>query len=106
MEPLFHVGQDVVALKTNPQGFFKKGDEFKILDIFPSPCKCKVYVVKILEYTVNSDIRAICTKCRSDFKPNVVFFEQHDFAPLQEIGDMTFEEAIGLVTEKEMISTS
>jgi hypothetical protein len=103
MEPLFYVGQDVVALKDNHQGFFKKGDEFKVLDIFPAPCKCKQYVVQVLDYSLEKDIRAMCTVCGTDIRPKVVFFDQYDFAPLQEIGDMTFEKAIELVTEKELV---
>lgn len=101
MEPLFYVGQDVVALKTNPQGFFKKGEEFKILDIFTPPCKCKGYVVQINNFLGSFNV--ICKDCHSIFTSNIVFFDQKDFAPIQEIGDMTFEEAIELVTEKQMV---
>lgn len=102
MEPLFHIGQEVVAIKDNPQGLFKKGDEFEILNIFPAPCKCKLYVVQIFEYS-DANIRAVCTNCLTDFQSDVIFFDQKDFAPLQSMGNMTIEEAILLVTQKEMV---
>lgn len=101
MEPLFYIGQPIVALKNNSQGFFKKGDEFKVLDIFLPPCKCKGYVVQINNFTGN--FNAICTDCHTNFNSAVTFFDQNDFAPIQEIGDMTFEEAINMVTKKEMV---
>jgi hypothetical protein len=101
MEPLFYIGQAVVALKDNHQGFFKKGDEFKILDIFLPPCKCKGYVVQINNFI--GDFNVMCTDCHTKFISTIVFFDQKEFAPIQEIGDMTFEEAIELVTKKEMV---
>ncbi len=102
MEPLFYVGQAVIALRDNSQGFYKKGQEFKILDIFPAPCKCKGYSVQINHIT--GDFSVLCTDCHTNFTANVVFFDQEDFAPVQEVGDMTFDEAVELVTQKEIVT--
>lgn len=100
MEALFEIGQKVVANKDHSQGLFKKGQEFTILDIMSSCCKV---VVKITN-DINDRNCMVCTKCHKTFNSNLFYyFNQTSFSPIQEKGDMTFEEAIELVTVKELI---
>lgn len=100
MEALFEIGQKVVANKDHSQGLFKKGQEFTILDVMQSCCKV---VVKITN-DINDRNVMECTKCHRTFNSNLFYyFNQTSFSPIQEIGDMTIEEAILLVTQKEMV---
>jgi len=44
--PPFYIGQEVVAIRDH-EGWFKKGDEFRITSITPSQCACPGWEVTI-----------------------------------------------------------
>lgn len=98
MEALFEIGQKVVALVNQANGVFKKGDEFTVLAIKQICC----YMCIQISTNVTPNMTLTCT-CGSATPSDVMYFNQEEFAPVQELGDMTFEEAIGLVTIKEMV---
>lgn len=97
MECLFYIGQRVVALNDQLQGYYKKGDEFEVLGIKQVCCSMCIQISPTMDsYTLKCD-------CGGIEKSSIAYFDQNQFAPLQEMGDMTFEEAVNLVTKKEMV---
>ncbi len=98
MDSLFYIGQKVVALANYEDiSVFKKGDEFTVLDIRKGCC---TYEIKIFNGRYESS-QLECGICgKKDFPcAGDPYFRQERFAPIREIGDMTFEEAIELVSE-------
>lgn len=95
MKNLFNIGQKVVALRDHSQKNFIKGHEYIVLDITKTCCS---YGVKI-----NSSDERTIMRCGIHGLANPTegsYYSQENFAPIQEISDFTFEEAIELVTEK------
>lgn len=89
MESLFYVGQKIVAIKDHSSGHFEKGDEFTVLDI-NEYCKCGCNV-KIFQGEL---VTHGCAKCNTYKQFNGYYYAQEMFAPLQELSEFTFEEAI------------
>jgi hypothetical protein len=97
MESLFTIGQTVVAIKDHSQGDFKKGQQFTILAIKSFCC----YVGVKITSPPTANCITYCTDCRIEHGGlDGFYYDQVAFAPLHEIGDMTFEDAIELVTPK------
>lgn len=97
MENKFFIGQKIVAVKDHSLRKFKKGDVFTVLD---TKKMCCIPSVRInTNFVDNLVIRTHCTCGRSEINKHP-FYSENCFAPFQEISDMTFEEAIELVTEK------
>lgn len=92
----FHIGQRVVAIKGHDFGFFKKGDEFTVLQIRKSCCQ---WVIDIGVSTKYSSFR--CAICKSSVAPN--WFACSRFAPIQEISNETFESIEQWIAEQEAI---
>jgi len=95
MESLFYIGQKVVAIRNHSIGKFKKGQEFIVLDIMKDCCG---YSIKIYNDTIKT--RMYCPiHGKAKYTTIGAYYLQTSFAPVQEIGDMTYEDAIELVTE-------
>ena len=97
MDCLFYIGQKIIAISDyEDPTVFKKNDEFIVLDIRKGCCS---YEVRIFNGRYSKSI-VECGICGTKVKYNTdPYFRQERFAPIQEIGDMTFEEAIELVSE-------
>ena len=93
MESLFYIGQRVVAIRSHSEGLFLKDEEFVVLDIKKMCC---LYVIKI-NNRINDKGGMFCPDCNFTTDDKYLYFDQVSFAPIQEIGDMTFDEAIKLV---------
>jgi|SRR6478752_8834061 len=96
MKSLFYIGQKVVAIRNHSQNRFKKGEEFVVLDIL-SFCKCGG-CIRI--HNDCSDVKMYCVDCNTKGFTKGKFYGQECFAPIQEISEFTYEEAIELVTGK------
>lgn len=94
MESLFYEGQKVVALVDQLQGRFKKGDKFTVLSIKKVCCYICIQI-----FDTEESCTLLCD-CGKKEESKILYFDQHNFAPIQEIGNMTFEEAISMVTKK------
>jgi hypothetical protein len=82
----FYVGQKVVALKTHPDGWFKKGEIFEIFNIIPKVCFCKNCVdldfgMKTNEKTIFCDV---CRSIHNNSYKGMAIQDSRDFAPIQE----------------------
>lgn len=96
MESLFYVGQQVVAIVDHPQKRYIRGQEFIVLKIVETRCKCKSVCIQIFPKDGHIYV-GTCTICNGNLgEDDFMFFNQEEFAPIQEIGDMTFEEALNL----------
>lgn len=97
MESLFFVGQRVVATADHSAGDFLKGQEFTVLAIKPIHCSVGI---RIFDYEKGFNYKMVCscgfqTPARDGF-----YFDQTVFAPVQEMGSMTYEDAIAYVQPK------
>lgn len=100
MECRFSIGQKIVAVLDHHNGYFKRGQEFVVLDLAPV---CTTWGVKIKE---GSEPKVVVCEHGLPWRFKGEFFNQTFFAPVQEVGDMTFEEALLLVSPiKEIIET-
>ncbi len=90
----FSIGQRIVALLDHHNGDFVKDQEFIVLDTAPV---CTTWGIKIAEGNTPT-----CVLCQHGL-PWILrgnFYDQSFFAPVQELGEMTFEEALALVEPK------
>lgn len=97
MKSIFYVGEKVVAVKDHSGGLFKKGQIFEILDIKEGCCE---FLVKINNDHFFGRMQCLCGKLH---RLGARYFSENCFAPIQEIGNMTFEEAISIVTTNEIV---
>lgn len=90
----FSIGQRIVALSDHHYGAFVKDQEFVVLDIAPV---CTTWGVKIAEGDEPNYIR-----CPHGLPWHLKgrFYDQTLFAPVQDMGEMTFEEALELFEPK------
>lgn len=95
MESKFYIGQKVVAIADHSQGCFKKGDTFTVLGKSKTCCSYLIRIDDDFYFGKN-----ICF-CGKKFLHQHKFYSEKCFAPIQEISNMTYEEAIELVTEKQ-----
>lgn len=92
---MFYVGQKVVALVDCYYGDFKEGDIFEVLD-----CRrfCCSWGIRISNGT--APVYMTCIRCfvTSEFKGQ--YYNAVNFAPLDETGEMTVEEALDFVSRE------
>jgi len=86
----WYIGQPVVAIKTHSWKYFKKGQDFKIIGLRASGCKCNAVTINI--GIINPAGSMICTRCSTRI-PNTdgyCYFSEFSFAPLdQDISELT-----------------
>lgn len=97
MKSLFYVGQRVVAVRNHPQGYFKIGDEFTVLEIAEYCCGVCIRIDDNMDMHVGT-----CITHGEEPPRNGRFFDQVCFAPIQDLGAMTFEDAIKFVEPKKL----
>lgn len=89
----WYIGQDIVAV--NDHNHFKEGDEFKIKGLKSPFCKCGFIQIDI-GLVDNSYDGVECSKCKTQGEFNrVLWFSEHNFAPLDPI-----KEAISQLMEE------
>lgn len=98
--PPFYVGQKVVCIQSHPMGFFKKGQEFTIIDARKMKC-CADWVVDIGIHTHYLEMDCSCCGATVD---NISYYRSSRFAPIQEskFKAVTFEkicEEVELICE-------
>lgn len=84
--PPFYVGQRVVAIKDHSQGFFKKGQEFKVTGMYPYICKCKSgWTITVGQVHFSPLHEPCCGICKTRFeRKGQRQFETIAFAPIEE----------------------
>ena len=98
MEALFFTGQKIVAIQDHSKGSFFKGEEFCVLGISLHCCHVGI---RIRTYNKGEVYLTQCDACGVDNRnTDGFYYDQSSFAPVQEIGSMTFEEAISYVQPK------
>ena len=83
----FKLGQEIVAIKYQPEGKFKKGDEF-IVDGLSCCNKCGLPCVYLKG--LYNNVRNIHSACGGRFSGREMFAES-DFAPKQSFADSICE---------------
>lgn len=90
----FYIGQKIVAIKDHSQGIFKKGDEFTVLDVRDSLCKCNNYDVHIGIFDYVTLFEECSNSCFKKFRNDCFWwFCPTMFAPI-ELSTTTFEDVI------------
>ena len=86
----FHIGQDVVAIKDNCNGNFKKDDVFKVKSLKVGICIHHELMVDIGMH-ISSHLDNCCTICNAikTTKDNILWFSSNAFAPLDELTDIS-----------------
>lgn len=100
---MFYVGQKVVAIEDSKKGFFKKNQEFVVIDIIQCECGKKYLSVGIVFEVPKWKQTSFCPECKKvhDAKD----FRYHDsgyFAPLETYRE-SYSIAIQLVQELEQV---
>lgn len=82
--PPFYVGQKVVAVANHQKRMFKIGEQFTIMGIVPSRCKCSGWEVDI--GIVSNSYRGHCTDCNGFYSTNdlIYWFDAASFVPFHE----------------------
>ncbi len=80
--PPFYVGQELVAIKDHEDGYFKKGDEFNVITIQKSNCKCPGWDVSVglLCRTVMQHC-SVCMSMDLETQSGFALFHSTNFAP-------------------------
>lgn len=102
MESKFYIGQKVIALRNSiSDNTIKKDAVYTVLEIKQMCCMVCIRVTDS-----NENVSNFCVVHRQTFIVNGKFFDQNAFAPIEEqsISSMTYEDAIELVTEKELVT--
>lgn len=89
----WYVGQRIVAVLNEHNGYFKKGDEFVIKAIDRNICKCPSFDFDI-GFTAPYDLRVRCGNCKHmniEKEGTPMWYDEAHFAPLQERSDETDE---------------
>lgn len=98
--PPFYVGQEVIAIRDHSILDFKKGQEFRVLSIKKSFCKCNDWEIDI---GIRKDYNLIICTCCGKIDKNDNFYKADSFSP-----NLEFKDFISMkeVTEKasELIS--
>lgn len=100
MQSKFYIGQKVVALNNSiSDNTVIKGNVYKVLEIKKVCCFVCIRVDENLSKVSNN-----CIHHDTKTELNGKYYDQDAFAPIQEqqISSMTYEEAIELVTEKQL----
>jgi hypothetical protein len=90
----FSIGQKVIAIRDHSEKHFLKDQEFTVFDI---ECICGEWLIRIFEGTGTT-----FTVCRHGNTRLLkgYFYSQKSFAPVPEVGEMTFEEVMDMVEPK------
>ena len=82
----WHIGQRIVAIKSQPDGYFKKGGNFTISSLRLSQCKCEEVEIAI-GLTESAPFRAKCRDCGCyTINPSgLIFWSETFFSPIEEI---------------------
>ncbi len=95
MDSLFYVGQKVVAIRTHIYQKFIKGEEFIVLDIKQGCCTSLIKINN--DYTIAGQL---CSTCKRDINNSTGdYYNQESFAPIEYLSNMSYEDAINLVSE-------
>jgi hypothetical protein len=95
----FSIGQKIVAVVDHSQGDFKKSDEFTVKEI---ECVCDEWIVKIFDESFTC---IFTCKHGNDYELDGRYYSQKCFAPIQEMGEMSFEDALNFVEKKTVKTT-
>ena len=95
----FHIGQDVVCIKTHSKGIVKEGDVFTVKGLRESTCKCNdieihVGIYDTLGYNSYRNSCMICGWQGELTTSNVWWFSNILFAPLDTLTDISEIEEI------------
>lgn len=101
MESKFYISQRIVAIRDHTRLEYKKGDEFQVLDIKKGCCQS---IIKI-NNNVSDANYCYCSSCKktSVIKYSSFYYNEENFAPIQDISDFTYEEALELVCNENLI---
>lgn len=94
----FKKGQKVIATEDHPEGYFKKGDVFIVLNNFKTCCTNTVQIFK----SNNIHKNMFCTCCKKSIPTNVYFFNEKRFASLEETSVFTYKDAWELIERKRL----
>ena len=93
----WYIGQPIVAVRTHSWKYFKEGQDFKIIGLKMSGCKCNSVIINI--GIINPAIAMICIRCNATI-PNIdgyCYFSDFSFAPL----DQAISELTEILTQKQ-----
>ncbi len=99
---MFQVGQEIIAIRSHIQNYFKKGDIFLVKGVRDCGCSCNDFLVDI-GYRIKDNYQT-CGKCHEVFfhRDNIGWVGNKYFVPVEEgFAEMVLEEL--RVGEKELI---
>lgn len=105
MDHKFHVGQQVICIKSHSKGIVKKGQIKEIQAIKKGPCKCAPIVIDvgIPGNAPIGELVLVCHPCNLSQQSDAVWWVNAAlFAPLpdeQELSDVTVDEILDLMNE-------
>jgi len=110
MNPRFHIGQKVVALKTfratNGKTGIVKGQVYPVLDLRSSKCRCREWevYVGVDEYGFMQCVNCGFTSREPEYQ---WWFSESHFAPIDELDEKLqniFDEALSEIEQGELIA--
>lgn len=84
MTTKWHIGQDIVSIKKQSNGYFNDGDVFVINGLRNSKCKCDEVEIDIGKF-INYNSSQSCSRCGVHNIPvseGILWFSEKSFAPL------------------------
>lgn len=86
----WYIGQDVVAIRNQLQGDFKKGDVFTIKALRGSTCACNEVEIDIGNRE-DTNTLTNCPTCKTKYSNgnNINWYSELSFAPLDSIADIS-----------------
>lgn len=82
----FYVGQDVVAITTHDEGFYKEGDIFVVKGLKQGCCKRCPLDIDIGQIT---EFGTVCHYCDYDEETTIRWFNANNFRPLDELTNIS-----------------
>lgn len=95
----FKVGQKIVAIKDHAEGYFKKGDIFTVLETEKTCCVNSVRI-----FTSKNISGGMSCYCGKVHKTNMYFFDEKRFVRFTEMSEMSYNEAIEMVSNNNLIT--
>jgi len=86
----WYIGQDIVAIKTAPNGAFKEGQPLIVKGLKAGFCKCTNVLIDVGVKNNHNTLR--CDKCIMEINvgwTDTVFYSEKNFAPLDTLADIT-----------------
>ncbi len=91
MSDNFHIGQDIVCVKTHSQGFVKEGQLYVVKGLSTGICRCNPVIIDVGIVTDPAPIQ--CGRCKiiatKIGNPNIFWFGESLFRPLDELCDIS-----------------